>query len=60
MNCEHCGTEFVDRVHTERYSDDMIEEVYVCQECPAEFVARYDMFHKELTEMGEQMVEENV
>jgi protein-arginine kinase activator protein McsA len=57
MNCENCGSSFVDRVHTERYGD-MVEEVYVCDECPAEFVTRYDLFEKKLTEIGKQMVEE--
>jgi protein-arginine kinase activator protein McsA len=59
MNCENCGSRFVERVNTERY-DDIVEDVYVCEECPAEFIAQYGMFEKELTDMGEKMIEENV
>jgi protein-arginine kinase activator protein McsA len=53
MNCENCGTSFVERIYTERY-DDTVEDVYVCEECPAEFVVRYGLFEKKTTNMREQ------
>ena len=50
--CPNCGGYDTERVHTEWYTD-LIEETRICNECPSQFVNRYDLFDQELQEVPE-------
>jgi len=39
--CPECEGTVTERVHTERYTH-MIEEVYICNECPTQYTIEYD------------------
>lgn len=46
--CSECASFDTERVHIEWFTD-MIEEVRICNECPAEFVNRYNLIEKQTT-----------
>lgn len=50
--CPECGTHDTKKVHVE-WMTDMLEEVRICNECPAQFTNKYDLFDQETDSVGE-------
>lgn len=50
--CPNCDSYETERVHTEWYSD-LIEEVRICDDCPAQFTNNYNLFDSEVDEIVE-------
>jgi len=48
--CPDCGAYDTERVHTE-WMTDMLEEVRICNECPAQFTNKYNLFEQEIDEI---------
>jgi len=48
--CPECGSYQTERVHTEWFQD-IIHEVRICNDCPAQFVNKFDLFEQEIEEV---------
>lgn len=48
LECPECGGHDTNRVHSENLYDE-IEEVYICEECPTEYVVKYHAYDVEVT-----------
>lgn len=54
--CPECGTFDTERVHMEQFSK-MLECTRICNECPAQFRNKYDLFKQAVDDapmMGEE------
>ena len=56
--CPNCGSHLTEKVHQVEESD-LIQQVWICDDCPAEFEAMYDMFDCRLTETGKELVKDD-
>lgn len=50
--CSECGSFDTERVHAEWFTGG-IEEVRICNDCPAQFTNYYDLFDKSTDEVVE-------
>jgi len=57
LNCANCDSLLTGKVY-QHQEQDLIEQVWICEDCNAEFEAHYSLFEKQLTEMGKEMVQE--
>ena len=57
LNCANCDSSLTEKVY-QHQEQDLIEQVWICKDCNAEFEAHYSLFEKQLTEMGKEMVQE--
>jgi len=48
--CPDCDSFDTERVHTEWFTD-MLEETRICNDCPAQFRNKYDLFEQSLDEV---------
>lgn len=46
--CPNCESKNTENVHTEEYND-MIERVMVCNDCPTQYNAQFELFDKVIT-----------
>jgi len=44
--CPDCDSYDTERVHTEWFMD-MVEEIRICNDCPAQIVNKFDLFEQE-------------
>lgn len=57
LPCVNCGSTITECVY-QHQEQDMVEQVWICEDCPAEFEAHYDLFECELTEAGQELIQE--
>lgn len=48
--CPNCDSTNTEKVHTEQFTD-MLEQVFVCNECPTQYTAKYDLFAREVDDV---------
>jgi uncharacterized protein YbaR (Trm112 family) len=50
LRCPECDGFETELVHTSRHHD-TIEETFICNDCPTQFVNKYNLFDQEIQEV---------
>ena len=57
LNCANCDSSLTELVY-QAHEQDLIEQVWICEDCNAEFEAHFSLFETKLTDMGREMIDD--